>query len=96
MTMKADEKVDIRGLVEPYSLLMLKSVLASMEPGAVLEIDVRDPDTIKDILAIVDRSGEQLLAGEQDEDGSRLWVRKGSHASFPVCMKNGRQWPGGE
>jgi len=76
-TMRADEKLDLCGVLEPYCLLMCKSTLASMKPGAVLEIHLRDPETLKDLLTILERSQEIVLAEMQREDHTCLWVQKG-------------------
>jgi len=75
--MKADEKLDIRNVAAPYCLLMVKSTLASMNPGAVLEVRVRDPESTQDLLAILARSGERIVRELRCQDGARLWVQKG-------------------
>jgi TusA-related sulfurtransferase len=40
---------------------MCKSELAYMESEAILEVHLRDPQTIEDLLTILDRSGETVL-----------------------------------
>ena len=86
-TVKVDEKLDIRNVAAPYCLLMVKSTLVSMKPGAVLEVQVRDPESTGDLMAILDRSGDKIVAKVQREDGTRLWVQKGPEVGSP-CLIN--------
>jgi TusA-related sulfurtransferase len=74
---KAEDQLDLCGMVAPYCLLMCKSTLASMKPGAVLEIHLRDPETVHDLLTVLERSGEKVVANVQSEGFTRLWVQKG-------------------
>ena len=74
--MKSDQRLDISGVVIPFSLALCKSTLAQMAAGAVLEIRLRDHDTLKDLLIIVERSGDEVLAWEKHDDYYHLWVQK--------------------
>jgi TusA-related sulfurtransferase len=74
--MKSDQQLDISGVVIPFSLALCKSALAHMAAGAVLKICLNDPDTLQDLWIIVERSGDDVLAWEKDEDRYYLWVRK--------------------
>lgn len=74
--MKADQQLDISGELIPVSLALCKSVLARMGAGSVLEIRLRDRDTLEDLLMIVERSGDKVLAWENREDHYSLWVQK--------------------
>ena len=85
--MKVDEKLDIRNVAAPYCLLLVKSTLTSMKPGAVLEVRVQDPESTGDLMAILVRSGERIVAKVQCEDGTRLWVQKGPVVGSP-CLIN--------
>jgi TusA-related sulfurtransferase len=82
---KPDQQLDISGVLIPFSLVLCKSTLARMATGAVLEIRLQDRDTLQDLLMILNRSGDQILAWEQQNDAYCLWVRKSP----------GRQWAGG-
>ncbi len=75
-TMRADERLDLTGVIDPYCFLLCKSALASLEPGAVLEIEISDPQTLEDLMVILDRSGEKILWTVQHETHTRLWVQK--------------------
>ena len=83
---KADEQLDLCGVITPYCLLLCKATLASMQPGAVLEIRVRDPETVRDLLTVLDRSGEKVVARLQSEAGTHLWVRKGLADQSPCLI----------
>ena len=73
---KSDQRLDISGVVIPFSLVLCKGTLTRMAPGAVLEIRLRDYDTLQDLLLIVERSGDHVLAWEQHDDHCFLWVQK--------------------
>jgi TusA-related sulfurtransferase len=83
--MKSEEQLDIRSVAAPYCLLMVKSTLASMQPGAVLEVRVSDPESINDLMTILVRSGDQIVTKEECTDCTSLWVQKGPGAS-PRCL----------
>jgi TusA-related sulfurtransferase len=74
--MKSDQQLDISGVVIPFSLALCKSTLAHMTGGTVLEICLTDHDTLQDLLIIVERSGDDILAWEKHDDCYYLWVRK--------------------
>jgi len=74
--MRSDQQLDISGVVIPFSLALCKSTLAQMAAGAVLEIRLGDQDTLQDLLIIVERSGDQVLAWEKHDEYYYLWVRK--------------------
>jgi tRNA 2-thiouridine synthesizing protein A len=74
--MKSDQRLDISGVVIPFSLALCKSTLAQMASGAVLEICLGDNDTLQDLLIIVERSGDNVLAWEKHDECYYLWVRK--------------------
>ena len=74
--MKADQRLDISEVLIPIGLALCKSTLAKMAAGAVLEICLSDPDTLRDLLIIVERSGDDVLAWEKQDDCYFVWVRK--------------------
>jgi TusA-related sulfurtransferase len=84
---KADDQLDLFGIMAPYCLLMVKSTLASMKPGRVLAIHIRDPETVRDLLTVLDRSGEKVVARVQNEDVMRLWVQKGLAEKSPCLIR---------
>jgi len=80
--MRSDQQLDISGEMIPISLALCKSALARMAAGAVLEISLRDQDTLRDLLMIVERSGDSVLAWEIREEHYYIWVRKNPR---PAC-----------
>jgi len=81
--MKSDQRLDISGVLIPISLALCKSTLAQMASGAVLEICLEDHDTLRDLLIIVERSGDDVLAWERRDDCYYVWVRKDRTALAP-------------
>lgn len=75
-TPQPDQHLDISGVLIPFGLVLCKAALTRMAAGAVLEIRLQDRDTFQDLLMIFDRSGDQLLAWEEQDDSYYLWVRK--------------------
>lgn len=92
--MLADEKLDLCGIIAPYSLMLCKSTLASMKPGAILEVHLSDPGTLADLLIILERSGEKIITRVQDGERTCFWVQKGlpvpsTWPEKPEGVKNG-------
>jgi TusA-related sulfurtransferase len=73
---KFDQRLDIAGVLGPFSLALCKSALTRMAAGEVLEICLEDRDTLRDLLIIVGRSGDVVLAWEKQDDGCHVWVQK--------------------
>ncbi len=80
LSMESDKKLDLRGIIEPCCFLQCKSTLAAMNTGQVLEISLLDSGTVKDLVTILERSGEIILDRKIEGDHQRLWVRKCSVA----------------
>lgn len=83
---KADEQLDLCGMIAPYCLLLCKSKLASMRPGTVLEIRVGDPETVRDLLMVLDRSGERVVARLQSREATHIWIQKGLSDQAPTLL----------
>ena len=74
--MRSDQRLDLSGEVIPFSLALCKSTLAQMSAGAVLEIRLRDRETLQDLVMIVERAGDGILAWEKHDEYYHLWVQK--------------------
>jgi TusA-related sulfurtransferase len=83
MTIKSDQKLDVSGVVTPFSLALCKSILGRMATGAVLEIRLQDQDTLQDLLLILNRSGDQVVAWEEQNGAYYLWVRRSPECQVP-------------
>ncbi len=79
--MRADQLLDLSGIVIPFSLVLCKGALTQMAPGKVLEIHLRDHETLQSLLVIVERSGDHVLAWERRQDDCVLWVQKSAGSS---------------
>lgn len=73
---KADVTLDVRGRVCPYPLLMTKKKIDSLNPGQVLEVLVTDPTAPDNIAAWAEDQGHQLVSVVEEEEYSRVYVRK--------------------
>jgi tRNA 2-thiouridine synthesizing protein A len=73
---KADEILDISGVMIPFGLVLCKAALARLAAGEVLEIRLQDDDTLQDLLIILERSGDRVLACEQQGGYYQVWVQK--------------------
>lgn len=71
-----DQRLDISGVVIPFSLALCKCRLARMAGGEILEIRLRDRDTLLDLLKILERSGDHVLSRQRRNKSYYLWVRK--------------------
>ncbi len=74
--LKSDQRLDLSGDVIPFSLAHCKAALAQLAPGEVLEIRLGDYETLQDLLIIVERSGDRVLAWERQAGYCSLWVEK--------------------
>jgi TusA-related sulfurtransferase len=78
IVMQADEKLDLCGIITPCSLMLWKSKLASMQPGAILEVHLSDPETLNDLLLILKRSAEEIVQRKQHGNKTSFWIKKGA------------------
>jgi TusA-related sulfurtransferase len=76
-SMRADRQLDISDVVSPISLALCKAILGQMVAGAVLEICLRDQETMRDLMMIVERSEDRVLAWEKRDELFHLWVERG-------------------
>lgn len=77
MTDTADKKVDIRGLVCPYTFVKAKLAIESMELGQVLEIILDYEEAVQSIPKSMEEHGQTLLKTERMNDSDwLLLIRK--------------------
>ena len=74
--MHVSQTLDVKGLNCPLPVLKTKYALAEMKSGEVLEVVSTDPGSGKDIAALVERLGDELI--ETSEPGSQItfYIRK--------------------
>ncbi len=75
--MPATVEVDLCGITWPVCLLKFKTALNELCPCDVLEVLIQDPDVVKQISMIVDRSESRLIDHQNQGDLYRLSVEKG-------------------
>jgi len=70
--LRPDKKIDIRGLVCPYTFVKAKLAVEDMEIGEVLEIILDWPEAAKNIPRSMQDHGQTVLKVEQVSDTN--WV----------------------
>jgi|UniRef100_A0A7C3UX25 TusA-related sulfurtransferase len=88
---QVDQRLDLTGVEIPFSLILCKATLARMEAGKILEVRLQDREALQDLLLILTRSGEQVLAWQLHQVDCYLWVRKALKSPGP-----GEGIPGGD
>ena len=74
----ARHRLDLRGVIIPFSLLKASQVFKIIRPGDLLEILCNDPDIQEDLFKILPHSAYELtLIEELEEDCSfRIQLKK--------------------
>ncbi|MDA8169235.1 MAG: sulfurtransferase TusA family protein [Nitrospiraceae bacterium] len=67
-----DKKIDIRGLVCPYTFVKAKLAIEDMEVGQVLEIVLDYPEAVSNIPKSMQDHGQAVLKVEQS--GGKDWI----------------------
>lgn len=60
---------------------VIRKALAALHGGQVLEVLTRDPATRLGVPAWCRLTGHELVASQEDGQGSRFWIRKKSDPS---------------
>lgn len=82
--MKADRRLDCRGLLCPLPAIETRRALEEMPDGAVLEVACTDPAAVIDLRALCDETGDRLLRHEQRQDELLFWIeRRAEDEPFP-------------
>ncbi len=71
------KEIDLRGILSPVCLLKCKSMLAKINCGDVLEVLLQDPEVVEELIKIVDRSKDQVVNQQKEEDYYRIYIQKG-------------------
>ena len=81
---KAENSLNLRGVVCPINFVMAKLKLEEMEDDQILEIIIDDGEPMLNVPRSIKEEGHKIIRVERLSDGSyRLLVRKGG-------LKNGR------
>ena len=63
--MEFDRDLDVKGYACPLPILRTKKLLAEMESGQVLRIQVTDPGSLKDFPAFAKQTGNELVKQQE-------------------------------
>lgn len=68
--LKADQVIDVKGMICPRPLLMTRQALKGLEAGQILQVITDDMTTKITFHAFLERSGDELL--NMIEDGALI------------------------
>lgn len=74
--MEFHRELDAKGLACPLPILRTKKLLAEMESGQVLRIQVTDPGSLKDFPAFAKQSGNELLSQKEENQVFEYFVKR--------------------
>jgi len=74
--MNADQVLDCKGLNCPLPVIKTKKAIDGMEPGQILKMVATDPGSKNDITAWASRTGNELLSGDQTDEGYVYFIKK--------------------
>jgi TusA-related sulfurtransferase len=73
---KADEELDLRGVICPYNFVKTKLKLETMEPGQVLAVILDEGDPIRNVPRSVVDDGHAVIKQEALTKAYRVMIRK--------------------
>lgn len=76
MEWKADEELDLRGVICPYNFVKTKLKLETMQSGQILAVILDDGDPIRNVPRSVSDDGHQVLSQELQNQAHRVMIRK--------------------
>lgn len=74
--MSSKSEINLIGVVWPVCLLKYNSELNRLNEGEEVDVIVQDPDVLKDLLKIAERSLEHSVATVHEKDHYRIHIRK--------------------
>jgi len=69
---KVDYRIDVRGMIPPFSLLKVSLVFQQMRPFQVVEIIGCDPDMQRDLLRILPEASYEIVCTENQTENMEL------------------------
>ncbi len=73
---KADEKLDLRGVVCPINFVKTKLKLEEMNRGQVLEVIIDEGEPIKNVPRSVKEEGHEIIGVKKIGGAFRLLIKK--------------------
>jgi len=75
--MSSKSELNLLGVMSPLCLLKCKSSLEEMKSGNFLEVLVQDPEVVEDLVKIIERSKDQIVKIETEDEYFRVQIEKG-------------------
>ena len=76
MSIKADVKLDCKGLACPMPIVKTKKAMNDVESGQILEVQATDKGSIADLKAWSESVGHQYIGTKEDDDVLLHYIRK--------------------
>ena len=70
------KSISLKASIPPISLLMALSAFRELNPGEIIEVEMTDADMAKDLILIIERSGDLRIEDIAEGDDFRIRVRK--------------------
>jgi TusA-related sulfurtransferase len=74
--MPSPQTLNLIGIGWPVCLLECKNELNELNAGQKLEIKVRDPNVLKELLTIIERGGDFRVSHQREGNHYRIRIRK--------------------
>ena len=76
MEIKFDQELDCSGMSCPMPILKTKKTVDAMKVGQVLKMIATDPGSTADMDAWTSKTGQELLASEEDGGKYTFYIKK--------------------
>ena len=74
--MAGTKRLNLLDVAEPICLLMCKRTIEGMRRGDILEVFMRDPEAVENLVKVVARSPDEVLALERRGNHFRIEIRR--------------------
>lgn len=89
--MSSNSELDLTGIVWPMCLLEFKRALLGLKSKGIMEVLIRDPDVVDQLLMIVEHSENRLIKRQMEGERVRLCIQKmevnNGDDHFPISEK---------
>ncbi|MDA1812428.1 MULTISPECIES: sulfurtransferase TusA family protein [Bacillus] len=74
--MNVKQVLDAKDLACPMPIVRTKRAMDTLQTGEVLEVQVTDKGSVKDIPAWANKSGHDIVKCEEEGDVLKFWIKK--------------------
>jgi TusA-related sulfurtransferase len=74
--MAGRKRLNLLDVAEPICLLICKRTIEQMRQGEVLEVFMRDPEAVEDLVKVVARSPDEVLGVRRQGEHFRIEIRR--------------------